>query len=228
MNGSYTGSAFNIQNSDIDNVSVIFNSCLPSISTNSLISADIVRRQIGHSSGFPFPLILYHFKYISLRSICHTVPQWNWCHYPGTVCSSWTHWSHMFHLSLCTFDCSEIGWGRNMGSVCLSFIRTRGVFSFQYKKIVILWYICKLFPLQGRGAYTRSKWLPLVQEIYKEEIQTAQTLLQWNSCFPGRMNRTGADTAFRPLNYTSPNKLQPQSMFSNFRQTLEMQCPWCR
>lgn len=62
MNGSYTGSAFNIQNSDIDNVSVIFNSCLPSISTNSLISA-LSGGKSGTAVAFPF-----HSFYITLNT----------------------------------------------------------------------------------------------------------------------------------------------------------------
>lgn len=52
--------------------------------------------QVMLNSCVSFSLHLYHFKYITLRSVCHIVPQWSQCHHTSRVCSSCTHSSTCF------------------------------------------------------------------------------------------------------------------------------------
>lgn len=46
--------------------------------------------QVMLSRCFSFSLVLYHFKYIKVRSVCDILPQWNQCHHTSRVCSSYT------------------------------------------------------------------------------------------------------------------------------------------
>lgn len=75
--------------------------------------------QVMLSSCFSFSLILYHLKYITLRSVGHTVPQWNQHHHTSRVCSSYTHSSMCFTFHyVCLITQRWIDWGRE-GRSCM-------------------------------------------------------------------------------------------------------------